>query len=184
MRQPHFLLEEVLSIYSKDPYDYQIISLTDDFYDDYPNPPFKELMRKNTRPYSCLLIQSHYDYFICIPYRSNINHKYSFKFKNSHRSKKAHSGLDFSKIIIINNPKYINSTPAIIDQDEYNETRHKIDYIRHDAQSYIENYINFFHNPSNYDFKEFSRIYKFSSLQYFHKELNIKKRTLTSHIFK
>lgn len=67
----------------KDSFDYQILNLTKDFYLSYPSPPYTELISKEQRPYNCLLIQSHYDYFICIPYRSSISHKYAFKFHNS-----------------------------------------------------------------------------------------------------
>ena len=55
--------------------DYQILKLTDAFYKAYPNPPYTEILKKNQRAYNCLLFQSHYDYFICIPYRSEITHK-------------------------------------------------------------------------------------------------------------
>lgn len=85
----------------EDPFDYQILNLTNKFYFDYPNPPYKEIVRKSGRLYNCLLVQSHYGYFICIPYRSNINHKYAFRFKGSARSKKTNSGLDYSKIVIV-----------------------------------------------------------------------------------
>ena len=56
----------------EDPFDYQVLNLTDKFYTDYPDPPYKEIVRKNNRPYSCLLVQSHYGYFICIPYRATL----------------------------------------------------------------------------------------------------------------
>lgn len=49
-----------------DQFDYQVLNLTTKFYNDYPDPPYKEIVRKDVRPYNCLLIQSHYDYFICI----------------------------------------------------------------------------------------------------------------------
>ncbi len=91
----------------EDVFDYQILNLTDNFYHDYPNPPYKEILKKNDRPYNCLLLQSHYGYFICIPYRSNIQHKFAFKFKNSERSKKTKSGLDYSKMVIIKDKEYI-----------------------------------------------------------------------------
>ena len=46
--------------------DYAVYSLSDEFYEKYPNPPYKELLKKKERRYACLLIQSHYGYFICI----------------------------------------------------------------------------------------------------------------------
>lgn len=81
--------------------DYQILKLTDVFYREYPNPPYNEILKKNNRAYNCLLFQSHYDYFICIPYRSEISHKYAFHFTNTTRSREHKSGLDYTKIVII-----------------------------------------------------------------------------------
>lgn len=161
--------------FTKDEFDYQVLNLTQKFYTDYPDPPYKEIVRKNSRPYNCLLIQSHYGYFICIPYRSHIRHKYSFMFKNSVRSKRAKSGLDYSKMVIITENDYIGQTDAIVDKDEYNETRNNIEYIKNDAQKYVDEYVKYvLGNKSKYDKKEFERIYQYSTLQYFHKELGIK----------
>lgn len=83
----------------KEESDYQILKLTEAFYKNYPNPPYKEILQKSHRAYDCLLLQSHYDYFICIPYRSHISHPYAYHFKESIRSKKSHSGLDYSQIV-------------------------------------------------------------------------------------
>lgn len=80
--------------------DYQILKLTDLFFLSYPNPPYKEILKKQRRAYTCLLFQTHYDYFICVPYRSEISHNYSYKFSKSKRSKNHKSGLDYTKIII------------------------------------------------------------------------------------
>lgn len=160
--------------FTKEEFDYQVLNLTQTFYTDYPNPPYKEIVRKNSRPYNCLLIQSHYDYFICIPYRSHISHKYAFMFKNSVRSKRTKSGLDYSKIVIITDNKYIGQTDAIVDKGEFNETRNNIEYIKNDAQKYIDEYVSYLLGTAiKYDKKEFSRIYQYSTLQYFHKELGI-----------
>ena len=162
--------------FTKDEFDYQVLNLTQKFYIDYPNPPYKEIVRKNSRPYNCLLIQSHYGYYICIPYRGHTKHKYAFMFKNSVRSKRAKSGLDYSKMVIITNNDYIGQTDAIVDKDEYKETRNNIEYIKNDAQKYVDEYVNYISgNKSKYDKKEFERIYQYSTLQYFHKELGMKQ---------
>ncbi len=63
-------------------FDYQILRLTEKFLDDYPVQNYPELMGKRGRGYSCLLIQTYYDYFICIPYRTGIKHKYAKKKDN------------------------------------------------------------------------------------------------------
>ena len=40
--------------------DYQILRLTDAFYNAYPNPPYIEILKKKKRAYNCLLFQTHY----------------------------------------------------------------------------------------------------------------------------
>ncbi len=130
----------------EDSFDYQVLNLTNSFYSDYPDPPYKEIVRKNSRP----------------------------KFKKSIRSKRANSGLDYSKIVIIKKSEYIGITDAIVDKDEFNETRDNIEYIKNDAQQYIDDYVNYLLIKSKkYDKREFERIYKYSTLQYFHNELGI-----------
>ncbi|MBQ4521945.1 MAG: hypothetical protein IJA10_03210 [Lachnospiraceae bacterium] len=163
-----------MCITNDDPFDYQVLNLTTKFYNNYPDPPYKEIIRKDARPYNCLLIQSHYDYFICIPYRSHVNHKYSYRFKYSTRSRRTYSGLDYTKIVIIKNLEYISISDAVIDADEYKETRDNIDLIKKDSQTYIDDYIkHILKKSAKYDVKKFQRVYGFSTLQYFHRELEI-----------
>lgn len=113
--------------------DYQILKLTDAFYKAYPNPPYREILKKKQRAYNCLLFQTHYNYFICIPYRTEISHRYAFHFTNTLRAKKHKSGLDYSKIVIIEKSEYIDSTDAIIDKDEFNETMVNLGRIKKEA---------------------------------------------------
>lgn len=63
-----------------------------------------------------------------------------------------------------------------MDQDEFNETRDNIEYIKKDAQQYIDNYVNYLMGKTTqYDKREFERIYGYSTLQYFHGELGIRQ---------
>ncbi len=75
--------------------DFQILKLTDEFYNDYPNPPYKEILEKRRRAYSCIIFQTHYNFFIAVPYRTEISHTYSYRLKTSARSRKHKSGLDY-----------------------------------------------------------------------------------------
>ncbi|MCI8694931.1 MAG: hypothetical protein HFH91_19915 [Lachnospiraceae bacterium] len=89
---------------------------------DYPLIRYPELLHKTGRPYTCLLLASHDDYFICIPFRTSINHKNAFLFTGTLRSRKAKSGLDYSKTVIIKDTAYLDSSAkAIVDRDEYSE---------------------------------------------------------------
>ena len=114
----------------RDDVDFQVLKLTDLFYDTYSSKKYPEILVKKQRGYNCLLIQSHYDYFICVPFRSDIRHKYAFLFKDTVRSKKHSSGLDYTKSIIVKNPDYITSYDALIDKDEYMKTQKYIDKIK------------------------------------------------------
>ena len=153
--------------------DYQIVQLSDDFYHVYKSPPHEELLKKNNRPYTCLLFQTHYDFFICIPYRTEITHFYAYRFKKSSRSQKHKSGLDYTKIVIINNNKFIDDKTVVIDKDEYNETIKSIQKIKQDALKYVEDYIAHINGTNPLAHQEFNRRYTYSTLKYFHNELGI-----------
>ena len=148
--------------------DYQILKLTDSFYATYPNPPYEEMMKKTKRAYNCLLFQSHYDYFICIPYRTEIRHKYAFRFTTTRRSQIHKSGLDYSKIVIIAKTEYIDSVDAIIDKDEFNETMINLERIKQEALLFVEDYVAHMNGTKKLHEKEFARRYGFSTLMYFH----------------
>ena len=77
----------------------QVYLLSAKFVQDHPAAAYPELMHKQGRPYTCLLIDSHDGFFICVPFRSSINHKNAFFFKGTARSQRTKSGLDYSKIV-------------------------------------------------------------------------------------
>ena len=151
--------------------DYQILRLTDCFYKDYPIKEYKELMMKRKRAYNCLLFQTHYEYFICIPYRTEITHENAFLFKKSKRSRKHKSGLDYSKIIIISKLKYLENEQAIIDQDEFRETMMNLERIKKDALKFVEDYIHHINGTKILHSAEFKRKYQYTTLKYFHDEI-------------
>lgn len=153
--------------------DYQILKLTPVFYQKYLNQSHKEILQKNTRAYNCLLFQTHYDYFIAVPYRSEIVHKYAFHFKKSKRSKQHKSGLDYTKIVILDSTEYLDTKDAIIDQDEYNETMLNLERIKEEALVFVEDYINHVNGTCKLHEVEFERRYKYSTLKYFHKEMGL-----------
>ena len=82
--------------------------------------------------------------------------------------------MDYTKIVIIKNIDYISASDAVVDTDEYKETRDNIEYIRKDSQEYIDDYIEHILGKSTkYDAREFQRVYGFSTLKYFHDELGL-----------
>ncbi len=155
-------------------YSVEVLRLSSKFYSDYSEERYSELLKKAERPYACLMIEVR-EYYICIPYRTHIDHSNSFRFKRSIRSKYNKSGLDFSKLAIITDRAYINESPALIDKDEYNETMINIEKIVSSVLKYIDTYINHLAGIEILHEKEFARKYKYSTLPYFHKELRIEE---------
>lgn len=64
----------------------EIRRLSNSFYADYPEGLFPEILRKDARAYTCLLIDLHTDYLICLPFRSRMVHTKGFHFSNTVRS--------------------------------------------------------------------------------------------------
>ena len=111
--------------------------------------------------------------FICIPYRTEINHEYAFHFVNTARAKVHKSGLDYSKIVIIEKTNYIDTAGAVIDKDEFNETMVNLERIKKEALAFVEDYVELVKGTRVLHTKQFYRRYVFSPLKYFHKELGI-----------
>lgn len=154
---------------------FEVYLLSDKFIKDYPLSDYPELMYKQGRPYNCLLIDSHDGYFICIPFRSNINHPNAYMFKRTKRSKFTKSGLYYSKVLIISETAYFDSKKAVVDDDEYTETVQNIDKIASEILIYVDKYIAHISGEKVLNNREFERKYKFSTLKYFHRELGIKE---------
>ncbi len=146
----------------------EIYNLSPQFFIDYPHSQYPEIAVKNGRPYSCLLIEYLDDLFICIPFRSHVRHPYAYHFKNSARSKRSQSGLDYTKSILINNNAYLDSVaPAIVDQDEYKETMVNLPLIVGEVFDYISDYKDDLNAVRKLHPKEWQRRYGRSTLPYF-----------------
>lgn len=153
--------------------DFQILRLSNLFYKVYARPEYKEIMLKQGRAYNCLLFQAHYNYFICIPYRSEITHDNAYLFRNSKRARKHKSGLDYSKIVIISNADYLETEDALIDKDEFNETIKNLNRIKREALKFVEDYVNHMNGKVKLHPADFKRRYQFTTLKYFHNKLGV-----------
>ena len=148
--------------------DVRIYQLSEKFLRDYPAELYPELMYKKGRPYSCLLIDLHLEYRICIPYRSAIHHKNAFFFHGTERSRRTKSGLDYSKMVLIRDDTYLDPDHVVVDQDEYNETIRNIRKIAGDAVDYLDGYICHVSGKHPLHPKSYARKYQYSTLPYFH----------------
>lgn len=154
-------------------YDYEVRLLSTDFTAKYPAAQYPEIMVKHERPYTCLLIESKDGYLICVPFRSNITHGNAYMFRNSARSRQSHSGLDYSKIVLLTDFTFLDTVPAIVDQDEYNEMAQNLGTIVTEVSAYIDSYIAHLNGSAPLHPREFSRRYQFSTLSYFHNILGL-----------
>ncbi len=152
---------------------FNLCILSAEFYKAYPEEKYPEILRKDLRPYTCLVIESAYDFSICIPFRSEMHHKNGYKFRKSKRSRNHQSGLDYSKIVIIKDRQFICASPAIVDKDEYVEMVSNIERIAREAQNYISTYTNHVSGAKTLDVNEFRLRYNCSTLPYFHHELGL-----------
>lgn len=148
---------------------YQLNYLTQEFYNKYSSADYPEIECKTTRPYMVLLIKIDNNNF-AIPFRTNIRHKYCYKFKNSDRDSSSVTGLDYTKAVIVNDNSFIGDE-ATIDNKEYVELNNKYYFIISQFKKYISGYSEFIKGNLN-EFE--SRKYQYSTLKYFHDELNIK----------
>lgn len=94
-------------------------------------------------------------------------------FKTSKRSVQYKSGLDYTKMLIINNTSYFSEEAAVIDNDEYFETLKNIDKIKKESKEFLDKYINHMKGIELLHQDEFKRRYQYSPLKYFHKKLEI-----------
>ena len=98
-----------------------------------------------------------------------MNHKYGYKFITSSRDTRSTTGLDFTKAVLVDDESLLGDN-AVIDDKEYLELSKKHFFIKKQFVKYYENYKKFLNNELN---QYQSKAYKYSTLKYFHKELNL-----------
>ena len=94
-------------------------------------------------------------------------------FKNTKRSQQRHSGIDYSKMIIIKDLNYLNSSNVVIDKDEYLQTIKFTPTIVSESVQYLNDYIAYINGSALLSEREFEKRYKFSTLKYFHDILGL-----------
>lgn len=137
----------------------EFVLLTSEFYKDYPNSEYPQLMAKPTRPYTHVKLDI-CDAHFYIPFRSNIEHPHAF-FTN----KRGKCGIDYSKAVVINDEKYIDKTQrARIRENEFKKVKGKDYKLKRGFEEYIELYKK---AKNGEEIAHREDILSFSSLQYF-----------------
>lgn len=148
---------------------YILASLSKEFFQDYDPKDFPELEHKEGRPYLVFLIKIENNTF-AVPFRTNIRHKFAYRFKNTGRETESRTGLDFTKAVIVNEERYIGEEEKLIDDIEYIELDSKFYFIQNQFKRYVLRYHK--HLAGELDERQ-SKAYRFTTLKYFHKELGI-----------
>lgn len=126
------------------------------------------------RSYDVVLYENDYlaDYYVCVPFRTEMKHNHGYKFKFSNRSQEHISRLDLLILVIVSKDDYIGES-STIDIDEYKEFEKQEDHIHKNLEKYIHDYVEHVNGHKPLHIKQFERKYKYSTLKYFHKELGI-----------
>ncbi len=147
---------------------YRLVHLSEFFYAKYNPNDYPEMEHKPSRPYLMLVLEVAGNSF-AIPFRTNISHKYGYKFKNSNRQTNSVTGIDYTKAVVINDAKYIGED-CDIDNKEYIELEHNIHLITRQFTKYVLGYREYLcGNLNEFECKK----YKYSTLKYFHEELHL-----------
>ena len=144
--------------------DFKICRLTTKFYQKAKEKNLVEIMEKEKRPYLILILTiKNIDF--AIPFRTHIKHNYCFK--TIQHSDEEWSGLDYTKSVIITEND-IDNKISHIKPFEFSLIKQNIGKIKTEFKKYVEGYI-----TTKKLNKELTEKYKFSTLQNYHKELNI-----------
>ena len=138
--------------------------LTEEFYKQYKD--CIEIEKKQNRPYT-LIVATINEVDFAIPLRSNIKHK-NVLWTN----KENNCGLDFSKaVVILDKDKYIDErNKPTIRQNEFESLKGKDYIVKSKMERYIKEYVKAYNRQ---DIDRNKMLCKFSTLQYFHEELDL-----------
>ncbi|PKM51707.1 MAG: hypothetical protein CVV02_05435 [Firmicutes bacterium HGW-Firmicutes-7] len=138
------------------------IFLTKDFFNDHKD--LKEIEIKNTRPYIMINVNINNIEF-ALPLRSGITHKHCY-FTN----KADNCGVDYSKSVIIDDEKYIDSKKPYIRSNEFKVLKGKDHIIKKRMEKYILDYMKAI---SKKHIREYNDLCRYSTLQNYHTEIGI-----------
>lgn len=134
----------------------KIVFLTNSFYQDHPNPPFKEMEQKQNRPYIVFLVEIE-GHTWAIPFRSHIHHGHAF-FTDAENK----CGIDYSKAVVVDKPEYIDQqVRPHLRQNEYQALRGN----EFAVQKGFEKYIKLYKRAVQSGHPRYQSLIKYSTLQ-------------------
>lgn len=134
----------------------RIAFLSDSFYRDHPNPPFKEMEQKQNRPYIIFLVEIE-GHIWAIPFRSHIRHAYAFFTDRENKC-----GIDYSKAVVVDRSEYIDQqTRPHLRQNEFEALRGN----EFTVQKGFEKYIKLYKKAVRSGHSRYQSLIKYSTLQ-------------------
>lgn len=147
----------------------RFVFLTDEFYNAYPAAVYPEIEQKKYRPYIQVCVEIAGIQY-AIPLRSDIHHSHVLW-----TDKENNCGVDFSKAVVISKDSYIDGNlEPHLRQKEFDALRGKDYKIKIKMEKYIEEYKKAkrdLSKPIN------QMLVRYSTLQYFEKEIGIQAET-------
>lgn len=139
--------------------------LKKEFFEEYKN--CNEMEKKENRPYACTTLVNCLGITFAVPLRSHIKHEYAV-FTDKGKTK----GLDLSKAVVINDmTRFVDTTTTVyISDEEYKTLLGKEKFLSNKLETYIKKYKKALKKP---ELSKNKNLIEHSTLQYFHKELNI-----------
>lgn len=154
------------------PNEYEIWKLSSSFYNDYPESQYPEILRKSGRPYNVIVFETKEDYYVCVPFRTYLNHQQGFHFPQHNHLNGGNPGIDYSKMLIVKNDNYIGQA-TLIEPSQMAFFNANIATIQQEIFGYLEGYINHINGTTILHPRQFIRKYQYTTLKYFHSELGI-----------
>lgn len=150
----------------------KISRLSNDFYQDYSDEKYEQILKKKTRPYSIFTVKIDNNLY-AIPFKTNLTHKNGFFIKSTGRNiPNKNPGLDYKKAVILKDKKYIDeNSQNIVDAKEAQYVRLHDKEIYSDFKKYILSYKKYLKHPI--DAYRIALNYNNTALQYFLKNLGV-----------
>ncbi len=138
--------------------------LSDSFYEEHPHALYPEIESKRNRPHVMYLVEMGDGMWFAIPLRSHIRHRFCFRTTDG-------GGLDYSKAIPLLDPSFVDmERKAFVRQSDWPILQSNIARIKHGMENFVGRYKKAKQNPSR---PGNSNLLRYSTLQYFEKELGL-----------
>ncbi|QTL39075.1 hypothetical protein HGO23_14615 [Xenorhabdus budapestensis] len=106
-----------------------------------------------------------------IPLRTAIKHNAAYITQKYNQKGMKGKGLDYSKALLITNPKYISDEIFLIPPEQHKNIQGKEFFITRKFEKYVEKYIKAVKRKDRHVLNSLE--YRFTTLQNYHKQLNV-----------